>query len=431
MAKRMTAPVKPVQNSMPGPNDVFRAVLPNGITVLARSNFNSPSISVSGYLPAGAIFESDEKLGLADFVSTALMRGTQTHTFDSIYNELESVGASMGFDSGVHNTSFGGRSLVEDLPLLLSLLSESLRTPIFPAQEVEKLRAQLLTGLNIRAQDTGDMAAMKFDQLLYEGHPYSRPGDGYTETIQAITRDDLEEFHRLHFGPKGMVLAIVGAIDPKKAFDAVSRVLGEWQVQGQAEAPLLPALKPLQKTVTSHHVLAGKSQSDIIMGVVGPRRKDEDYYAASLGNSVLGQFGMMGRIGDVVREKSGLAYYASSNLSAGVGPGSWEVSAGVNPKNVKKAIDLITKELKRFIKGGVTKEELADSQAHYIGRLPLSFESNGGVAASLINMERHNLGLDYYQRYEGIIRSVTRADIVDVARKYIDPDALVIATSGP
>jgi zinc protease len=431
MAKRITASLKPAQNSLPGPKDVFRAVLPNGITVLARSNFNSPSISVSGYLPAGAIFESDEKLGLADFVSTALMRGTQTRTFDSIYNELESVGASMGFDSGVHNTSFGGRSLVEDLPLLLSLLSESLRTPTFPVQEVEKLRAQLLTGLNIRAQDTGDMAAMKFDQLLYEGHPYSRPGDGYIETIQAITRDDLEEFHRLHFGPKGMVLAIVGAIDPKKAVDAVSRVLGEWQVSGQAEAPILPALKPLEKTVTSHHVLAGKSQSDIIMGVVGPRRRDEDYYAASLGNSVLGQFGMMGRIGDVVREKSGLAYYASSNLSAGVGPGSWEVSAGVNPKNVKKAIDLITKELKRFIKGGVTKEELADSQANYIGRLPLSFESNGGVAASLINIERHGLGLDYYQRYEGIIRSVTRDEVLNVARKYIDPDALVIATSGP
>jgi zinc protease len=431
MAKRMNSPVKPAQNSLPGPKDVFRAVLPNGITVLARSNFNSPSVSVSGYLPAGAIFESDEKLGLADFVSTALMRGTQTHTFDSIYNELESVGASMGFDSGVHNTSFGGRSLVEDLPLLLSLLSESLRMPTFPVQEVEKLRAQLLTGLNIRAQDTGDMAAMKFDQLLYEGHPYSRPGDGYIETIQAITRDDLEEFHRLHFGPKGMVIAIVGAIDPKKAFDVVSRLLGEWQVSGQAEAPVLPALKPLKKTVTSHHVLAGKSQSDIIMGVVGPRRKDKDYYAASLGNSVLGQFGMMGRIGEVVREKSGLAYYASSNLSAGVGPGSWEVSAGVNPKNVKKAIDLITKELKRFVKGGVTKEELADSQANYIGRLPLSFESNGGVAASLINIERHGLGLDYYQRYEGIIRSVTRDDVLNVARKYIDPDALVIATSGP
>ena len=121
MAKRIT---KSAKQSLPGPDDIYRVTLSNGITVLARSSFDSPSISMGGYLPAGAIFESDAKLGLADFVSSSLMRGTQARTFDAIYNELESVGASMGFDSGVHNTSFGGRTLVEDLPLLLSLLSE-------------------------------------------------------------------------------------------------------------------------------------------------------------------------------------------------------------------------------------------------------------------------------------------------------------------
>jgi zinc protease len=165
--------------------------------------------------------------------------------------------------------------------------------------------------------------------------------------------------------------------------------------------------------------------------MIGPRRNDPEYMPASLGNSVLGQFGMMGRIGDVVREKSGLAYYASSSLNAGTGPGSWEVSAGVNPKNLKKAIDLIVKELRRFIKSGVTKAELADSQANYIGRLPLSLESNNGVASALINIERYDLGLDYYQRYEDTVRGVTRADVLEAARKYIDPDRLVIATAGP
>lgn len=428
MAKR-TALI--TRRSLPNPEDIFRATLPNGITVLARSNFNSPSVSVSGYISAGAIFEEDEKLGLADFVASSLMRGTQSYTFDSMYNELESVGASMGFDSGVHTTSFGGHSLVEDLPLLLKLLSESMRNPLFPANEVEKLRAQLLTGLSIRAQDTSDMSALIFDQMLYEGHPYSRPGDGFTETIQSITRDDLEEFHRRYFGPRGMVISIVGAIDPKRAFDAVSRTLSGWQVEGQKEAPALPPLKEIKKTVKKHYRLAGKSQSDVIMGTIGPRRKDPEFMAASLGNSVLGQFGMMGRIGDVVREKSGMAYYAYSSLSAGSGPGAWEVSAGVNPKNMQKAIAMIEKELRRFVKNGVTKEELADSQANYVGRLPLSLESNSGVAGALVNMERYQLGLDYYQRYENMVLSVKRDDVLQAARKYINPDALVIATSGP
>lgn len=423
--------IKPSAHALPGPEDIYKTTLPNGITVLARSNFNSPSVSLGGYLPAGAIFESDEKLGLADFVSSALMRGTANRTFDEIYNQLESVGASLGFDSGVYNVSFSGRALAEDLPLLLQLLAESLQTPAFPKAEMERLRAQLLTGLAIRDQDTSDMAELLFDQTLFEGHPYGRPSDGFPETIQSIARKDLKDFHRLHYGPKGMVLAIVGAIPPKKAAEAVEHVLGGWQAPRQREAPSPPPPKPIRKTVRRHHPLPGKSQSDLVIGVVGPSRKDPDYMAASLGNSILGQFGMMGRIGDTVREKSGLAYYAYSSLHSGIGPGSWEAYAGVNPKNVEKAIDLIVNELRKFVRRGVTKEELADNQAHYIGRLPLSLESNHGVVNALLNIQRYELGMDYYQRYEGIVRSVTRADVVETARKYIDPDRLVIATAGP
>ena len=428
MTKRL---IRKGGSSLPGPEDIHREVLSNGITVLTRSNFNSPSISMAGYLPAGSIFESDEKLGLADFVSASLMRGTQTKSFDAIYNELESVGAGLGFDSGVHNASFGGRSLVDDLPLVLKLLSESLLTPIFPKHEVEKLRAQILTGLAIREQDTSDMAAMAFDRMLFDGHPYSRPADGYVETIEQITQKDLVEFHRAHYGPRGMVIAIVGAIDPKKAVAAVERVLGGWQVPGQVLSPSLPPHKPIKKTVRHHHVLASKSQSDLVIGMIGPKRNDPAFYAASLGNSVLGQFGMMGRIGESVREKSGLAYHASSSLSAGIGPGTWEVNAGVSPKNLKKAIGLIEQELRKFVKSGVTKDELADSQANYIGRLPLSVESNGGVASALLNIERYKLGMDYYQRYESLVRSVTRDSVLETARKYIDPNRLVISTAGP
>jgi zinc protease len=221
------------QRSLPGSDDIYRVVLPNGITVLARSNFNSPSVAISGYLWAGALTETDDKLGLADFVASSLVRGTRKRSFDQIYNELEAVGASMGFNSGTHTTSFGGRALVEDLPLVLTLLSDSLRQPTFPRAEVEKLRTQLLSGLSIRAQDPSDMADMTLDQILFKGHPYSRPGDGYPETIKAITRGDLVKFHRSFFGPRGLVIAIVGAFEPKKAVDHVKRVLGEWQVEGQ------------------------------------------------------------------------------------------------------------------------------------------------------------------------------------------------------
>ncbi|HJS17224.1 MAG TPA: pitrilysin family protein [Anaerolineales bacterium] len=418
-------------HSLPGPDDIHREVLPNGITILTRSNFNSPSVVVSGFFGAGALFDPDDKLGLAEYTSYALMRGTKKRTFDKIYNELESVGAGLGFSSGVHSSGFNGRSLAEDLPLLLNLLSEALMTPVFPKNEMEKLRAQLMTGLAIRAQDTSDMASMTFDQILFKDHPYSRPEDGFPETVGKITRNDLVRFHRDHYGPRGMVIAIVGAVKAEEAVRQVKRALGSWQVKGQKEAYALPELKLLKKTVSKLHRIAGKSQSDLVIGTNGPRRRDPEFMSASLGNNILGQFGLMGRIGDVVREKSGLAYYAYSSLSAGTGPGSWEVNAGVNPQSVTKARDLIKDELNRFMQEGVTEDELADSKANFIGRLPISLESNGGVANALLNIERHQLGLDYYRRYPELVNEVTADDVLNTARKFIDVSKLAIAVAGP
>ncbi len=418
-------------HSLPGPDDIKRVNLPNGIVVLSRSNDNSPSVVLQGYLLAGSLSDPDEKLGLADFTASALMRGTARRDFHQIYDALESAGASLYIGGGTHTVSFNGKALAEDLGLLLELVSEALRQPVFPADQVERLRAQLLTGLAIRAQDTADMASLAFDRIVYAGHPYSRPEDGYPETVSAITLADLENFHRQHYGPHGMVISIVGAVDPATVADQVASVLGDWHNHTQILPAPLPTLIPLPATKREKVVIAGKSQSDIILGVAGPPRLAQGFLAASLGNHILGQFGMMGRIGEAVREKAGLAYYASSSLTGGAGPGPWDVSAGVDPENVDQAIDLIIEEIHRYINEPVTDEELSDSQANYIGRLPLSMESNSGVAASLINLERYNLGLDYYQRYPDLVRAVTREQVLEMSRQYLDPDRLGIAVGGP
>ncbi|NTU55662.1 MAG: insulinase family protein [Anaerolineales bacterium] len=269
--------MKKANSALPGPNDIFREVLPNGITVLTRSNFNSPSVVISGYFDAGSLFDPDEKLGLADFVTSALMRGTKKHSFDEIYNILESSGASLGFSTGVHKSGFNGRSLAEDLPLLFNLLSEALTQPSFPKAEMEKLRMQILTGLAISAEDTSEMASETFDKILYKDHPYSRPDEGTPESIQRIAREDLVKFQRGCYGPRGMVLAVVGAVEAEEAVRQVKRALGGWQVKGQKEASELPELKLLKKTVRRHHRIAGKSQSDIMIGTNGPKRRDAEF----------------------------------------------------------------------------------------------------------------------------------------------------------
>ncbi len=419
------------QQSLPGSDDITRLSLPNGITILVRANFNSPSVVIGGHLACGSLFDTDEKIGLADFTALGLMRGTERRDFQQIFDALESVGASLSFGAGAHNTGFSGRSLSEDIPLMLALLAEVLRHPVFPAEEIERLRAQFLSSLAQRAQDTAEMASITFDQIVFAGHPYARPEDGWPETIRAIQRDDLVNYHALCYGPQEMVIALVGAIDPKTAVEQVADALGDWTNPRQMKPPALPALKPLKKIVTRKKRIQGKSQADLVIGASGPYRKDPEYIADTLGNSVLGQFGLGGRIGKVVREESGLAYYASSSLNAGIGPGSWAVSAGVNPANVQKAIDLIYREIALFIEKGITPEELADSQSNFIGRLPLSLESNSGVASALLNIERYELGLDYYRRYPDLVRSVTAEEVLQAARKYLDPERLAIAIAGP
>lgn len=420
-----------LNHSLPGPDDIFRYELSNGIILLVRSNFNSPSVVVNGYLMAGSLFDDDEKLGLAGFTGGALMRGTKKRTYHEIYDALESAGANLHITSGTHTTGFGSKALAEDLNLLLELLSESLIYPIFPEDQVELLRARLLTSLAIRAQDTREMSSLTFDQITYPDHPYSRPDDGYPETIQAITRDDLVEFHRVHYGPQGMVISVVGAVVPEEVADKVTSLMGEWKNPDQPPAISLPPNPHPAEPLTRKIDIPGKFQADLVIGVIGPKRRADDFLPAAVGNNILGVFGMMGRIGETVREKAGLAYYAYSNLTGGMGPGPWYVSAGVDPQNIQQALELVKEEIKRFTSESVSEDELADSQSNFIGRLPLSLESNSGMASAILNLERYDLGLDYYRRYPDLVRAVTGEEILETANHYWNSEQLSIGIAGP
>jgi zinc protease len=420
-----------LRHSLPGPDDIARYELSNGIVLLVRSNFNSPSVVVNGFLTGGSLFEEDDKLGLAGFTASTLMRGTEQRSYHEIYDALESAGASLNISGGTHTTGFGSKALVEDLDLLLELLSESIRQPVFPSEQIELLRARQLTSLAIRAQDTREMSSLTFDEIVYPGHPYSRPADGYPETIQAISRDDQVAFHKLHYGPGGMVLSVVGAIEPEQVLDKVEHLLGDWENLEQPEAISLPPSPAPAEPLTRKVEIPGKFQSDLVVGVIGPERRSEDYLAAALGNSILGVFGMMGRIGEVVREKAGLAYYAYSSLAGGMGPGPWYVAAGIDPQNVDQALVLVRDEIDRFASEPVTEAELADSKSNFIGRLPLSLESNSGMASAILNLERYDLGLDYYRRYADLVGAITSEDVLATSRKYWDADKLGVGIAGP
>lgn len=417
--------------SLPGPDTVLRRELGNGMVVLARENLTSPSVVISGYLPVGSLLEQPSQAGLAAAAAGGLMLGTEQRKFTELYESIESIGARLSFSTAKHTTAFSGKALAEDLGVLLDLLHEVLLTPVYPAAQVSRMVAEKLTSLAIRDQETSSRADLAFSGLIYSEHPYAVPTEGNRDTVEKLTAAQLRRFHARNYQPAGTVICVVGGVRAKRAVQTVEKRFADWAAGRPVKQPTLPDLRPLPGIVREHIPLEGKSQSDIVLGFAGPPRADPDFLAASLANSILGRFGMYGRIGDVVREQAGLAYYAYSVLIGGFGPGPWQVMAGVNPSNLDRAVELIRAEFRKMIGRAPSADELADNQANFIGRLPLQLESNEGVAGALVNAERHGLGLDYHQRYPGLVAGVARDDILRVSRRFIDPDRLAIGSAGP
>lgn len=417
------------RNSFPGAQTIGRFQLANGITVLSYSNLYSKSLTITGMFSGGGALDPPDKVGTAHFTASMLLRGNAHDTFQGIYEKLESVGASLSFSAGIKNTWFTGRSLVKDFPMLLALIFDSLTVPTFPEEYINRLRNQFLTGLLIRDQDTQQRASLEYDRVLFGAHPYGIPVDGYPETIKNIQREDLINHHKT-YQPQDTLIAVAGALSLEQIKDQVTSQFENWKAVSPISEPAYPEIQAPNSTIRIHTPIEGKSQTDIQMGTIGPARTSPDYYPAYLGNHVLGQFGLYGRIGRSVRNKEGLAYYAYSSLNALPETGSWEFNAGVNPQNVEKTIALIIAEIKKYLEKPVTASELSDSQTHLIGRLPMSLESNAGIANAMLSIERFDLGLDYFQNYSERLLKITPDEILAVSKAYLDPEKLVIISAG-
>jgi zinc protease len=417
--------------SLPGPKDIIRHEFDNGIVVLIRENHVSPSVVVSGYFGAGALDESPEQAGLAAFTAAMLMRGTQKRSFAQIYEEIESVGAAATFGGGRYNTAFGAKSLAEDLPLLMDVLAESLQRATFPPEEVERLRGQILTALGERANDTGSQASLAFRKLAYpDGHPFGYSIQGYTETIQALTRDDLARFYQQGYGAQGMALCVVGAVHADDALAQIEAAFAGWRGQTLPRAPL-PAVSRPEGIIRRRMDMPQKMQTDLLMGLPGPARTEPDYLDAALANTILGVFGLMGRLGKRLRDEQGLAYYVYSQIVGGLGPAPWFIAAGVDPDNVERIIEGVQTEIRCMRATPVDGDELADVHAYLTGSLPLSLETNEGVSGAMLNMEQYQLGFDYLARYPGLIFAITAERIQAALCKWLDPDNMVISIAGP
>jgi len=418
--------------ALPGPHNIVTGQLSNGLRVWVYEDFETQTVSLQGYAPGGSVNETPEQAGLANLTAVMLRRGTLKRDFDALNEDIEAVGASFGFDTGRHSLSFDAYSLAEDFDLTLGLLAESLIIPAFSEDELTRVRSRILTRLDERRHSARAMANLTFRKRLYPpGHPYHLPLAGEKETVRRLEREDLQRFYEEKITPERGVVVVVGAISATEAMCKLEDALGGWRHPRARPNLVVPPRPVISGKIEVDVAVRGKSQSEIILGWPGIARTDPDYYPILVCNSILGRFGLGGRLGRRIRETLGLAYHAYSTFTANRGAGSWRVGAGVNPRNIAKTVDVMLEEISRITSQPVSEEELADVKSHLTGSLSLRLETNAGIGGYLLTMAWYDLGLDYLIRYADRIRAVGREDVLRVAQGYLNPNEYVLATAGP
>lgn len=408
-----------------------RVALDNGTTVLAHHTSMHPAVTLLVALEAGSAYDPAGRDGISHFVSRVIDRGTMRRTADALSQALDFRGVSLSTGVGRHTFTLSCTCLTEDLDDILQLVAEVITQPSFLPHEVETRRGEIVTGIRQDEDNPASVAGDEVLALLYPGgHPYGRPWRGTVASVEAIRRADIETFHAARFGPSRQTVVIVGDIETGAAVQAAARALGSWQhAAGLAVVPPAPAT-PARRQV-SRIAIPGKPQADIAYGFVAVSRRDPDYLPLVVMNNVLGQYGLGGRLGDSIRERQGMAYYAYSTLDANVAPGSLIIRAGVAPENVERALASMDVEVRRIVTEGITPQELADAKRYLIGSMPRMLETNSEIASFLQSAEYFGLGLDYDRRLPALIDAVTIDDVHAATERVLDPDRAAVVVAGP
>ncbi|MGD8237393.1 MAG: pitrilysin family protein [Armatimonadota bacterium] len=412
-----------------------RTVLPNGMVVIVQENHANTTIAVAGHLHTGGVFDPPGKPGLAGFTSALLSRGTKRRTSLQLAQSTESVGASVSIGGGrPATTNFGGSCLTKHFDVVLDVLSDELRNPSFPEDEVEKLRNQALAGLQQSLESTRARAGRAFLRSVFpEGHPYAVPSfDEAIEAVKARTRQDAVDFYEKHYGPDTAAIVIVGDVDTEQAVAKVKQYFGDWEPTGRTREVRIPDA-PLQREIVREVIpMMDKSQVDIILGHWGGvKRLDPDFYAVTVMNFVLGGGSTTSRLGEKVRDEMGLAYGIWCYSRTYRGRADWRTELGVNPQHVDKAVGAALDVIKKYKADGPTQAEVDDALAYITGSYPVALETNQAVAGQLLLAEYYDLGLDFIDRHNELYRQVTLEQVREAAHKHLHPEAYTLVIAGP
>ena len=401
-----------------------RIVLDNGMILLLSEKHAIPMVTVNMAIRAGSMAEPGDKPGLASITASLLTQGTIKRAANQISGEIDFVGGSLSVSGGDDFASASLRVLKKDLRMGFDLLSDVLLNPVFDQKELDRTVKETLAEIQRQKDEPGSIAGEAFAKTVFGDHPYGRTNDEVAVYLPKLKRQEIIDFHSTWYSPSNTVIAVVGDVGEDEIKLLLNEYFKSWK---KKEQPLRSIARPpvREKTIV-RKIDKNITQANIAMGHIGISREDPHYYAVLIMNYILGGGGFSARLMDNIRDNKGLAYSVYSGFSARKEPGAFSVSIQTKNESANEVIDETLKEIRRMQSELVSEKELADAKAYLTGSFPLKMDTYAKIAGMLTSVEIHALGLDYPQKYPGLINAVTREDIQRAAKKYLHPDKMAI-----
>lgn len=399
---------------------------PGGIKAWLVEEHSIPFTALELGFRGGNSLDAPGKRGATYLMTALLEEGSAELDSRGFARALEGLAASFSYSSNDDSVDISARFLTENRDEAVALLHQSIHAPRFDQDAVDRVRAQVLSGLASDAKDPRDIAGNAFSAMAFGTHPYGSDGKGTIDSVTALTRDDMLAVHKAVFARDRLYVSAVGDITPEELGRLLDTLLGDLPATG---APLPPkADVTISGGVTV--IDFDTPQSVAVFGQKGIDRDDKDFFAAYVVNQILGAGGFESRLMNEVREKRGLTYGVYSYLApkdlASVYMGS--VSSG--NATVAEAVKVIKDEWAKMAQDGVTEKELADAKTYLTGAYPLRFDSNGDIAEILLGMQMQNLPIDYIATRNDMVNAVTLDEANRVARELLDPANLHFVVVG-
>jgi zinc protease len=410
------------------PVAVDRWVAGNGLTVLFVERHAIPAVQAHLVIKTGASADPAGRTGLAALTAGLITKGTPTRSAVEIAEAIDFIGGSLSSGAAEDLSTVTLTALKKDVPAALSLMSDVVLHPSFPAAEVERVRRETLSGILASKDNPEAVADKAFAPLVFGPHPYARPVEGLETTVSALTREEIVAFHRTYYRPNNAALVLVGDLTRREARRAAQNAFGEWERQAVAPlaVPAIPALRERRVELIEKDL----TQATVVIGHAGIARTDPDFYAATVMNYILGGGGFASRLMTRIRDNEGLVYGISSGFDARRHPGPFMVGLQTKTESAPAAIRAALEEIAKIRSEGVTEAELEGAKSYLAGSFPMRYETNTRLAGLLGMVELYGLGLSYFDDYPKKIRAVTLEDVRRVAASRLDPDRYVLVVVG-